>query len=151
MESFMLLSLTLPKLLTNRILLLYKLQKRGISDMYYEILLALYSNVLYKVKVRGDILELVNGNCKSILPEARSFSSTEQDIPDRTNMEDWGKSNGVIKSLCHFGVEFSARGSTKPDWKIFLGNVNKKFSPYTQLYLSSIYLLPSLLNFSIHW
>ena len=82
----MLLSLTLPKLLTNRILLLYKLQKRGISDMYYEILLALYSNVLYKVKVRGDIL--VNGNCKSILPEARSFSSTEQDIPDRTNMED---------------------------------------------------------------
>ena len=88
MESFMLLSMTLPKLLTNRILLLYKLQKRGISDMYYEILLALYSYVLYKVKVRGYILELVNGNCKSILPEARSFSATEQDIPDRTNMED---------------------------------------------------------------
>lgn len=60
-------SFTLSKFLTNRLLLLYKLQKRDISDMYYGSFLALYSNVVYKGKLRGRTMEPVNENCKSIL------------------------------------------------------------------------------------
>ena len=91
----MLFSFTLSKFLTNRIRLLYKLQKRDISDINYGSLLALYSNVVYKVKIRRRTLEPILENFKSILLEARSFSPTEQEFPVSTNMEDSGKRNGV--------------------------------------------------------